>query len=227
MQLNFRNNKKGGFVRLALFSIIVFLFTPWFKVIFDTSILLFALLVMFYLVLLASIFWKRFIFIAVLFNIFLLAFTLPKFMDTSFYKVDDLDKGVLQKRFDLYGSYMGKLYLNGVAYRYHFGVEPGLRVFEKNFFENLDPNNYFFKSHPRERSWAYEFQKISPILILFVFLGFGLIAKKEKHILIFGVFNFFVSSLYSPTSLVGPINLLPFFFLSSVLALDYVIKKYV
>lgn len=60
---------------------------------------------------------------------------------------------------------------------------------QRNFFEVIDPNIYFFGGHPRERVWANDFEKF-PFIFIFPFLiGLYYFIVQKKWLF------FFVSSI--------------------------------
>lgn len=86
----------------------------------------------------------------------------------------------------------------------------------QNFFENLDPNLYFFANHPRERVGIREFEKFPYILLPIFFIGvIKLLSKKE---LVFWLIYFFLPlvtlSLIGNQNNLGPFSLFPFFTVS-------------
>lgn len=81
-----------------------------------------------------------------------------------------------------------------------------------NFFEQLDPNLYFFAGHPRERVGVDEFERFPYILL--PFFVFGVVESVKKHNLIIYLFAFVVVF----TSFFGTNNYLGNFTLFSVIA---------
>lgn len=82
---------------------------------------------------------------------------------------------------------------------------------QRNFFETVDPNVYFFGGHPRERVWASDFEKFPYIFIFPFFYGlyFFLLRRNYLH-----YFIFFSSIIL--LSIVGHINSLGSFILFPV-----------
>lgn len=77
---------------------------------------------------------------------------------------------VLFHRFDLINFFEGSI---GVA---------STRL-QRNFFESIDPNVYFFGGHPRERVWANDFEKL-PYLAIFPFLiGLYHVIDRKKYLI--------------------------------------------
>ncbi len=82
----------------------------------------------------------------------------------------------------------------------------------KNFFENLDFNQYFLGGHPKQRVGIEEFEKFPyPFVILFI-LGLLKIftSKRQIYSLVLFVPSIFVS-LIGNKNIFGPFILFPFF----------------
>ena len=83
---------------------------------------------------------------------------------------------------------------------------------QRNFFETIDPNVYFFAGHPRERVWANDFEKFPFILIAPFLVGLYQIIKKKNRF----IFSYFLASLILITLIghkntMGPFILFPLF----------------
>lgn len=97
-----------------------------------------------------------------------------------------------------------------------------------NFFENIDPNLYFFSNHPRQRVGIKEFEKFPYILLPFFLLGiFDWISKKNK---LFWIISFFIPlvilSIIGNNNNLGPFSLFPFFVVSISKGLKKLQNKY-
>lgn len=81
-----------------------------------------------------------------------------------------------------------------------------------NFFENLDPNLYFFANHPRERVGIKEFEKFPYFLLpLFIVGIFSLIlSRKYIFFLTFFLLPLTILSFIGNKNLYGPFLLFPF-----------------
>lgn len=85
-----------------------------------------------------------------------------------------------------------------------------------NFFENMDPNLYFFSNHPRQRVGIKEFEKFPYVLLPFFLLGvFDFVSKKNKLLwLISFLVPIIVLSIIGNRNNLGPFSLFPFFAIS-------------
>jgi hypothetical protein len=71
--------------------------------------------------------------------------------------------------------------------------------YEKNLFEGLDINYYFFASHPRERVGAYEIKKFPELALLFFLIGlYSSLRRKQFLGVIYFLFSLLVASFFSP-----------------------------
>ena len=91
--------------------------------------------------------------------------------DESILRNSALDIQQLNKRHEFYASSLGKLYRNRFSLAYFRNYNLPLYKLQRNFFANLDPNLYFFASHPRERMGVEEFAKFLPIFLPFFLIG--------------------------------------------------------
>lgn len=85
-----------------------------------------------------------------------------------------------------------------------------------NFFENLDPNLYFFANSPRARVGIKEFEKFPYVLFPVFVLGvLRLIGKEKKSFWILTLFlPLFILSFIGNKNQLGPFSLLPFLVIS-------------
>lgn len=86
---------------------------------------------------------------------------------------------------------------------------------QKNFFEAIDPNLYFFANHPRERVNIQEFEKF-PYILFPVFL-IGILSftyKRMNPIWIPLVLPVILISFIGHKNALGPFSLFPFFTLT-------------
>lgn len=99
---------------------------------------------------------------------------------------------------------------------------------QRNFFETIDPNVYFFGGHPRERVWANDFEKFPFIFIFPFFIGLYNLIIQKKWLFIY---NFFIGTILlaiiGHKNPLGPFILFPFiviFTTSGLLVLSKRIK---
>ena len=81
---------------------------------------------------------------------------------------------------------------------------------QRNFFESIDPNIYFFGGHPRARVWANDFEKF-PFILIFPFLIGMYLVVRRKLFLIWGYFliSFALLSFVGHKNSLGPFILFP------------------
>lgn len=95
-----------------------------------------------------------------------------------------------------------------------------------NFFDNVDPNLYFFANHPRERG-ADEFEKYPYMLLPFFLLGLYVLVKKRDTRLKVSVFilPLLLLSIIGNQNKIGPFVLFPLLSASITTGLQRVFQK--
>ena len=88
---------------------------------------------------------------------------------------------------------------------------------QRNFFETIDPNVYFFGGHPRERVWANDFEKFTFILIIPFLAGvYSLALERKKIIFLNLLISVVLLSVIGHKNPLGPFILFPFFVVTIV-----------
>lgn len=110
-------------------------------------------------------------------------------LDKSLWQYSPEEIFLLNQRRSFYPFY-GKFFQNKLIF--------SLNKLERNLFYNLDPNLYFFTTHPRERLKVSEFEKFPAIFLPFFVVGFFAFLKKpSKKIVVFMFLALFLSSFLS------------------------------
>jgi hypothetical protein len=106
------------------------------------------------------------------------------------FKLNDLEIYTINERRSYYpNNFLGRLLENKPVYIFS--------KWQKNIFESLDINNYFFASHPRERLGVFEYKKLPPIYLPVFLLGlFQLIKRKYFFIIWYSIGNVFAISAF-------------------------------
>lgn len=116
----------------------------------------------------------------------------------------------LNQRNRYYSKDLGKLFLNKYVLNYYQNYNPYLSRFQHNFFANLDPNLYFFTSHPRERAGINEFEKFPSFYFLFFILGIiFLLQLQARWVILYLFVASLVNGLISSAYELGPILFFP------------------
>lgn len=130
--------------------------------------------------------------------------------DNSIFTSSALDIQQYNKRHEFYAVDLGKIYTNRFSLTYFKEYNLPLFKLQRNIFSTLDPNSYFLKGHPRERSGIDEFKKYSIIFLPFFLIGtVYYIYKASSKILIYLLPILLVSALVSPSFYLGPILFFP------------------
>lgn len=84
----------------------------------------------------------------------------------------------------------------------------------ESFFENLDPNQYFFANHPRERVGHVEIQKLIFIFLPFSLIGFIVLGNKHGKFLVVNFIGLLVLAYFGNFTKFGNIFLYPLLLIS-------------
>lgn len=200
-------------MKLPLFiHITVIILSPWWWIIVGrnlwVSILAFILSVAVFIY-----FWQvksKKLFLSLLLLTTILFFVAVKdAFDESIFRNSALDIQQINKRHEFYAS-MGKLYKNRFSLAYFGDYNLPFSKLQRNFFANLDPNLYFFTSHPRERMGVEEFKKYLPIFLPFFLIGIIYsIYLLSPNIFIYLILISLMSSIISSKYNLGPVLFFP------------------
>lgn len=98
---------------------------------------------------------------------------------------------------------------------------------QRNFFESIDPNIYFFAGHPRERIWANDFEKFFFLLVIPFLIGlYKLVTDKNWILIFYGLCCLILLSLIGHQDNLGPFILFPIIVLAILDGLLF-FKRYV
>lgn len=159
--------------------------------------------------------------------ILLSLFLLRTSFDTNLLYVSPLEKDKLENRHEYYAQNLGRIYRNRIGIYLHKNVSPYVARFEKNLAYNLDPNLYFFASHPRERLGIDEFDKFPLIALPFFLIGLGvLFLDKNNFLPIYVLAAVFISGFLFPGYRLGPVLMFPFMTAIIYLGLSRILEKF-
>ena len=97
---------------------------------------------------------------------------------------------------------------------------------QRNFFETIDPNIYFFGGHPRERVWANDFEKFAYIFAIPFFIGLYNLIILKKWLFFYGLIICIVLlSIIGHKNQFGPFILFPFIVTSITSGLFILLDK--
>lgn len=135
------------------------------------------------------------------------------------FSLDGLEIHTINQRRNYYSQkILAKVFENKVS-RYIFN-------YQKNFFEGLDPNYYFFGTHPRERVGIKEIKKFPFFFIFFFLLGIYYQLRKNNYFTItYFFFTLALASFYSPIDRFSFL-FFPFFVLAIYDGLIHVFQKW-
>ncbi len=88
---------------------------------------------------------------------------------------------------------------------------------QRNFFEGIDLNVYFFGGHPRQRVWASDFEKLPYFLVIPFLVGLYQTLIRKKYLILISA-----SSAIALLTVIGHKNEMgPFVLLPSILVIIY------
>lgn len=194
------------------------LFNSWIKFLWQNQNYLQILIIVFLSVLLA-IFNKslsRMKYLVFVIPLMAMLLFLPR---TNVFRLDNLEIYTINQRRTYYSNKtLARLMENKVC-RYAFN-------YQKNFFEGLDLNYYFFGTHPRERVGVKEIKKFSfAFLPFFIYGAFVQLKSKRWYSFVYFTLVLIVASFFSPIDAFSFL-FLPFFAFNINIGLWAVLVKF-
>lgn len=135
---------------------------------------------------------------------------------------------LLNQRHGYLSEGLGPIFNNKISQRYYADIDIGFGKYLRNVSYVLDPNLYFFRSHPREKSGIDEYSKYSPFTLpLFVFGSLLIIVNPATFLLLLGYFALavVVSGFINPGYVLGPVLMFPFINIVMYEGLKILIQK--
>ena len=196
--------------KLGIVNIAVILFNPWWWVAFQRDLVIGILALLVSLLVALYFFQGRMGKLLILFSAVFVSISIITALDSTIWTTSELEIQQYGRRHEFYAKGLGKLYTNRFTLSYFKKYHLPLTKLQGNFFANLDPNLYFFSSHPRERGGIEEFNKYLPIFLPFFIIGFlYLIYNPKTKLIIYIAAILLLSSFISPNFKLGPILVLP------------------
>lgn len=188
-----------------LVPILIIFSSPWFWKILNNNIFVaaFLLVITLGLFILLNVRKNKILLLtAIILSIILSLFLIKFGFDKSLFTKTTEETSILNQRRSYYPATIGSIFQNKVSL--------SLNSYTRNFFDNLDPNEYFFAGHPRERSGISEYEKFSPLLIPFLLIGilWG-IKSGNKLLLISSMGTAVISGFIDQNFYLGPILFFP------------------
>lgn len=146
--------------------------------------------------------------------------------DTSIFTISSEERIQQNARHGFYSVELGHLFKNKISLQLYKHLDRPIYKLQRNFFYNLDPNLYFFASHPRERAGIGEFEKYSWILLPLFIVGLFLVIRNYLKVGIYLVSTAVISMFLTPTFYLGPILFFPLINIIVTLGLIYCLKNF-
>lgn len=148
--------------------------------------------------------------------------------DNTIEIVSPTEKKIQLQRHGLYANGLEILFTNRFSQNFYINWSLPIAKYLRNISYSIDPNLYFFSSHPREKSGIDEFEKYSPFLLPLFVIGLlihTLSLSKYKFLTIYLLASIFVTGFLSPYFKLGPILLFPYINIVTALAIIAVLKR--
>lgn len=120
---------------------------------------------------------------------------------------------ILNQRHGYLSEGLGVIFTNKVSQQYYANWNPKIGKYLRNVSYILDPNLYFYRSHPREKAGIDEAEKYSPFVLPFFIIGIlFLITHAESYLplIIYLLLAVFISGFIDPGCSLGPVLMFPF-----------------
>ncbi len=140
-------------------------------------------------------------------------FLIKQNFDKSLTNKSPTEVYLLNQRHGYLSEGLGQIFNNKISQRYYVNIDVGLGKYLRNTSYVLDPNLYFFRSHPREKSGIDEYNKYSPFTLpLFAFGSLLIIVNSAFFLPLLGYFvlTVAVSGFVNPGHVLGPVLMFPF-----------------
>lgn len=163
---------------------------------------------------------------ALIFILIIVTFlTIKVGFDKNIFIISAEEQAQQNARHGLYAVELGQLFKNKLSLHfYKYFIDP-IHKFKRNLFYSLDPNLYFFASHPRERPTG-EFEKYQWILLPFFIVGLFLVIQYYYPIIgVYFIWAALFSMFLSPSFPLGPVLFFPVINIVTTLGLIYFLQK--
>lgn len=151
--------------------------------------------------------------VSVLLLLTISAFLLRGEFDQTLLTISPTETSILNQRHGYLIEGLGKIFPNKYIPYYKLQeYDMATGKYLQNIFYSLDPNLYFFRSHPREKAGIDEYNKYSPIVLpLFIagVLFLTIYYRKYKFLILYSLLAILFTGFISPKYKLGPILMFP------------------
>lgn len=198
-------------------TVIILFGNVWIWRIFKQNFFIFLLLIIFTILLYVAIRQRITLIKTILFFILLITIIVFQYKTTTRQSLSILDNDeqrVQQIRLQAYVYDPDLIKIIFFRFKLRDFYEGSLNIvitrLQRNFFETIDLNIYFFGGHPRGRVWSNDFEKFSFILLPLFLIGLLTYRIKQKLLSTIIITCIFVLTLIGHKNNLGPFLLLPF-----------------
>jgi hypothetical protein len=158
--------------------------------------------------------YKKALSISIFFVLVLSAFLLIKNnFDKTLSSLSPTEVDTFNRRHSYLAEGLGKVLGNRYLLRFYRFYGTTVSKYERNIFYSLDPNLYFYRSHPREKVGIDEYNKYSPFVLPFFVIGilFLIIFYRDyKFLIAYFIGALLATGFISPNYRLGPVLIFPF-----------------
>lgn len=173
---------------------------------------------------------KRTIFFLILFFVVVVGYiVLKNNFDNTLLTSSPLETRVRNERHGLLANGLGILFTNKYSQRYYVMFSLGKEKYLRNIFYSLDPNLYFFRSHPREKAGIDEYDKYSPFILPIFIMGMLFLIinyRKYQFLITYLVISMLITGFVSQEYRNGPLLFFPLINIILYFGLVFFIQKY-
>ena len=151
--------------------------------------------------------------ISILFLLAFSAFLLKKEFDNTLLTNSPTEISILNQRHGYLAEGLGIIFTNRFVQHYYKDYSMATGKYLQNVFYTLDPNLYFFRSHPREKAGIDEYEKYSPFVLPLFVIGILFLTiywRRYKFLILYSILAILLTGFISPNYKLGPLLMFPF-----------------
>ena len=156
------------------------------------------------------------------------AFLLKNEFDNTLLTTSPTEISILNQRHGYLSEGLGIIFTNRFVQHYYKDYSMATGKYLRNVFYTLDPNLYFFRSHPREKAGIDEYEKYSPFVLPLFVIGVLFLTirwRKYKFLILYFIPAVLLTGFISPNYKLGPLLMFPLVNIILYLGLIAVIPK--
>ncbi len=168
---------------------------------------------LFALEILKTTFFHKIIFLILVFSYLAVSILQISKLDKSILEKNPTEVSIFHRQHAYFAEGLGFLYTNKFSLQFYTHLYYPLAKYFRNVSYCIDPNLYFFHSHPREKSGIDEVAKYSPLVLPFFIIGLFihfLSLERYKLLNIYLILSVLLTGFISPYFKLGPVLIFPY-----------------